>query len=58
MNTRFERLKAKLAGRMPVAESPKIDWQAVLMAQAKRLYTGVKAPHIALLRSGKEGWQK
>lgn len=71
MNTRFDRLKSKLAGRMPVAESPKVDWLAVAQALQKRLYTGVKVPHIPLFRTGRpedlqgpnlrqqrKGWQK
>lgn len=58
MNTRFDRLKSKLAGKMPVAESPKVDWLAVALALQKRLYTGVKAPHIQLMRSGREGFKR
>lgn len=56
--TRFDRLKAKLAGKLPIVEEAGPvkrveDWQAVMAALHKRLYTGWKAPKIDLIRSGK-----
>jgi hypothetical protein len=51
--TPWERLKSKLAGKAPIVETPAIDWQAVKLAQQKRLYNGWKANHIQLIRSGK-----
>lgn len=56
--TPFERLKKRLAGRMPVMETPKVDWQGVILAQGRKLYSGAKAPHIPLMRSGKEGFKR
>lgn len=57
--TRWDRLRAKLAGKAadivpePAPRTAVADWQKNMTDLHKRLYTGWKAPHITLMRSGK-----